>query len=48
MSYSIDFRKHVLLVKKDEELSLKATSLRFKIAISSIMFWEKGHIPNQK
>ncbi|CAM4374128.1 MAG: hypothetical protein LEGION0398_MBIBDBAK_00105 [Legionellaceae bacterium] len=39
MTYSIDFRRHVLTIKAEENLSFAETSLRFKIGKSSLVRW---------
>ena len=45
MTYSADFRQHILSTKKDENLSFQATATRFKVAKSTLVLWENGQIP---
>lgn len=45
MTYSLDFRTHILSVKDEEKLTYKATKSRFGIAISTLQRWEKGFEP---
>jgi len=48
MTYSIDFRQHVLKVKAEEGLSFAETSLRFKIGKSSLVRWSLRLAPKMK
>lgn len=41
MTYSLDFRCHVLKVKEAEGLSYEETSTRFKIGKASLVRWNK-------
>jgi len=41
MSYSIDFRRHVLSVREKEGLSFAQTAGRFSVGIASIKRWSK-------
>lgn len=47
MTYSIDFRRKALLIKKQEELSFEATAKRFGVSQSSVFRWSK-HIKAQR
>lgn len=47
MTYSNDFMTHILSVKKEENLSFRATAKRFKVAVRSIQKWEKGELPKR-
>ena len=48
MTYSIDFRRHILLVKEEEGLSFGETSIRFRVGKSSIVRWSKKIEPQRK
>ena len=41
MTYSVDFRKRVLEIRKAEELTLEETSARFKVGVTSLLRWLK-------
>ena len=41
MTYSLDFRKRIIKIQKDEGLSFKETANRFKIGIASLTRWHK-------
>lgn len=41
MTYSLDFRKKVLEIKKEEKLSCEEVSKRFKIGIMTVVRWGK-------
>jgi transposase len=41
MTYSIDFRKKVLDIKEEHNLSYRETSARFGIGIDTIVRWKK-------
>jgi len=45
MTYSIDFRKKVLQIRKERGLSILKTSKLFKISPTSIMKWSKNVLP---
>ena len=45
MTYSLDFRTHILSVKADEQLTNKATKARFGVAVSTLQRWENGFEP---
>lgn len=47
MTYSSDFREHILTVKTDEKLTNKATKDRFSVAVSTLQRWEKGFEPKK-
>ena len=48
MSYSLDFRLHVLAVKAAEDLTFKEASSRFAIGIASLVRWSKNPKPKSK
>ena len=39
MSYSLDFRQHLLKVKKEEELSISQASKRFTVSPRTVCRW---------
>jgi len=41
MTYSIDFRQKVLLIKEQEKLTVAETAVRFGIGVASITRWDK-------
>lgn len=41
MSYSLDFRKHVMKIKKEKKLTFEKTSKRFGIGIRSLFRWQR-------
>lgn len=45
MTYSPDFRQHILSTKKEENLSLRKTSSRFEVSINTLCLWLKGVFP---
>ena len=45
MTYSANFRQHILSTKKDENLSFQATATRFKVAKSTLVLMENDQIP---
>ena len=45
MTYSIDFRKKVLQIRKEKGLSIIKTSELFKISPTSIVKWNKNLVP---
>ena len=47
MTYSLDFRRHVLKIKAEEGLSFSATSERFKIGKNTLFLWSKQIIPQR-
>lgn len=40
MTYSLDFRKRVLEIRKEEGLTLEETAKKFKIGIASLVRWK--------
>ena len=48
MTYSVDFRRKVLEVKKKEGLSFEETSKRFCVGKNTIFLWSKKIDPIQK
>jgi transposase len=48
VTYSLDFRKKVLSVKKKENLSIRKVAERFYIAYSSVCLWLKKLEPIKK
>ena len=42
MTYSVDFRKKVLKIKKEEKLSYREVSSRFCISRSAVVRWNKS------
>ena|ERR1700759_2886429 len=47
MTYSIDFRKTVLLIKEKEKLSFSQTAQRFGVSVNSILLWSKNIEPKR-
>jgi len=47
MTYSIDFRKKVLEVKRREHMTLKEVSSRFSVGIASVVRWSKRVEPQK-
>ena len=47
MTYSIDFRQKVLLIKEQEGLTQAETALRFGIGVASITRWNKQLEPQR-
>lgn len=45
MTYSLDFRLHVLSVKKKKDLSFSETAERFGVGVASIVRWVKKPEP---
>lgn len=45
MTYSIDFRKKVLSIKKEQKLSYEGASKFFGISKTTILKWKKNLIP---
>lgn len=45
MTYSLDFRLHILAVKKKKNLSFAETAERFSVGIASIVRWSKKPAP---
>ena len=45
MTYTLDFIKRVLKVKKDKKLSHRATADLFQIGTSTLANWQKGLFP---
>lgn len=48
MTYSLDFRKKVLAVKKKEGLSLATVAQRFGIGLASVVRWSNTITPKEK
>lgn len=47
MTYSIDFRKKVLLVRERDGLSMQEAADRFDVGVASIMRWTKQLSPKR-
>ena len=47
MTYSVDFRRHVLSIRKKEGLSLEQTSERFGVGRASLCRWLRRLEPDQ-
>ncbi len=47
MAYSIDFRKQVLSLKKQEKLTFSEISKRFCVGIATVMRWSKSIEPKK-
>ena len=47
MTYSVDFRRHVLSIRKKERLTLEQTSHRFGVGRASLCRWLKRLEPDQ-
>lgn len=45
MTYSLDFRRHVLSVRERECLTIQETSARFSVGVASIVRWLKNPEP---
>jgi transposase len=45
MTYSVDFRRHVLSIKKKDGLTFEQTAKRFAVGIASLTRWNKTIIP---
>ena len=45
MTYSTDFREHILSTKKKDNLTLRVTSKRFNVSIKTLFLWGKGLFP---
>ena len=45
MTYSLDFRKRIIRVQKDEGLTFQQTAKRFRIGIASLTRWHKNPKP---
>jgi transposase len=48
MTYSLDFRQHVLKIKASDKLSFAAIAQRFKIGKNSLFLWSKQRIATSK
>ena len=48
VSYSLDFRLHVLEVKSSEDLTYKEAASRFAIGIASLVRWSKNPYPKAR
>jgi transposase len=42
MTYSLDFRQHVLRVKAEEKLSFAQAAQRFKVGKNTLFLWSKN------
>ena len=47
MTYSVDFRRHVLKIKMEEGLTYEEASCRFKIGKASLSRWNKELEPKK-
>lgn len=47
MTYSVDFRRHVLSIRKKEGLTLEQTSQRFGVGRASLCRWLRRLEPDQ-
>lgn len=47
MTYSIDFRKKVLLIKEQENLSFSQIAKRFRVSVNSVFLWSKSLEPKR-
>jgi transposase len=47
MTYSIDFRKKVLLIKEKESLSFAQIAKRFGVSVNSVFLWSKSLEPKR-
>lgn len=47
MTYSLDFRKKVLAVRKRENLSMMEVGERFDVGVASVMRWSKELEPKK-
>lgn len=47
MTYSIDFRKKVLLVREREGLSMQEAADRFDVGVATVMRWTKQLAPKR-
>ena len=47
MTYSVDFRRHVLSIRKKEGLTLEQTSQRFGVGRATLCLWLKRLEPDQ-
>ncbi len=47
MTHAVNFRKHVLKIKLQEEMTLKEASERFKVGMASIARWMKEIEPKK-
>ena len=45
MTYSVDFRRHALSIKKKEGLTFEQTAKRFAVGIASLTRWNKTITP---
>ncbi len=45
MSYSLDFRRHVLFFREKKKLTYVETSQRFNVGIATLVRWSKEIIP---
>lgn len=47
MTYSLDFRKKVLLVRSKENLSFAQVAKRFNVSVNSVFLWSKNLKPKR-
>ena len=47
MTYSVDFRRHVLKVQAEEHLTYEETAARFKIGKASLVRWHRTLEPRK-
>lgn len=47
MTYSVHFRRKVLLIKKKERLSFESVSKRFGISKNTVFLWTKNLMPRK-
>jgi len=47
MAYSLDFRRKVLEVRKEEGLSMEKVAKRFRIGLATVMRWTKNPVPKK-
>ncbi|MBS9765912.1 MAG: HTH domain-containing protein [Flavobacteriaceae bacterium] len=48
MAYSLDFRKHIFIIKEKENLTFQELSDRFSISIRTLFRWLKRIEPKNK
>lgn len=48
MCYSLDFRKRVMKIKEEKDLTFEKTSKRFNIGIRTLFRWQKEIAPKMK
>lgn len=47
MTYSLDFRRKVLIVKEKEKLTFAETAKRFDVGLASVVRWRKNIVPKE-